>query len=106
MDKMLFLTKTQGEWEAIEDAIRKMGKKNLNTFIIGEVRRLGNAYTECPNCITKASGKKKCKRPKISIESYKKIEKISIQMGVPVSNVIDILIILPLLQGTAAADSR
>lgn len=103
MDKPIYLIKTEGEWDAIEKAISKMGRKNLNKFIRTEANKLGNAYIECPDCITQASGEKLEKRPKIPIESYKKLEKIAKRMDVKVSTVIDILIILPLLQGKAAA---
>jgi hypothetical protein len=96
MDVPICLLKTEGEWKEI---LAKMGKKNFHSFIVGEVRRLGNSFAECPDCVTKASGKKKYKRPKIPLEYYEKIERIALEMQIPVSTVVDIFIILPLLQG-------
>lgn len=98
MDRPIYLSRTQGEWDAIDAAIKKMGRKNLNKFIRSEVSKLGNAYVECPNCITKASGEKKEKRPKIPMESYERLEKIAERMDIHVSTVVDLFIISPLLK--------
>lgn len=103
-NKPICIVKTEGEWKEIEKTINDMGRKNLNSFIRVEVNKLGNAYAECPNCVSKASGKRTYKRPKISIESHKKIERLAKQMKLPVSTVIDILIILPLLRGKASVN--
>lgn len=104
MNKPIFLIKTEGEWDAIEVSIKKMGRKNFNKFIRTEVNKLAKAYSECPDCITKASGEQKIKRPKIPMESYVKIEMIAKKMNVAVSTVIDILIIHPLLQEKASVN--
>jgi hypothetical protein len=102
MNKPIFLIKTEGEWDAIEDSIRNMGRRNFNNFVRTEVNKLAKAYEKCPECITKASGKQLIKRPKIPMESFEKIEMIARKMNVAPSTVIDILIIHPLLQEKAS----
>lgn len=96
--KSIFISKTQWEWDIISQKIADLGKKNLITFIRHEVRKLGNNYKNdsCP--IKEDFGKKICKRPSISTSSYEKLHDISTKMKIPVSSVVDRLIIQPLLR--------
>lgn len=92
------IVKTEGEWTVILGKIAELGKKDFSVFIRSEVRKLGSAYTKCPKCVSRASGEKKTKRPYIPNELHKKLKEISRQMKIPISSVVDNLIILPLLQ--------
>jgi hypothetical protein len=95
----LHIRKTEGEWKLIND---KIGNKRLARFIEGQIRKIESIYSECPDCVSKADGKRTTKRPYISSKSYKKIEKIAKLMDIPVSSAVDILIIMPLLNPMAS----
>lgn len=92
--KPIIITKTRGEWDLIYD---KIGKKKLTNFIRSEVRKLGNAYEKNPLVVCPADGEKIDKRPYIPQDSYDKLKIISQKMKIPVSSVVDKLIIQPLL---------
>jgi hypothetical protein len=93
------ISKTAGEWEIINQKISESGKENLSEYIRGEVRKLQIKFRECPECITPATGGTAItKRPYIPIYYYAEIKLIALRMSIPVSSVIDELIISPLLQ--------
>jgi hypothetical protein len=95
--KSVVIKKTEGEWEVIEKKIECLGRKNLSNFLRCEIIKLNRRFTECPNCVSPSSGEKVTKRPYIPITVYKDLEKIAIKMQVPVTVVIDRLIITPIL---------
>lgn len=100
--KTVTITTTEGEWDHIQDMIKKMGKTNISSYIISETHRLTNIFKDCPHCITRASGAKMEKRPAIPISSLAAIEEIARFMNRPVSAVINELIIAPLLRPETA----
>lgn len=95
--KQLSISKTKGEWELINKIVSDSGKKNLNDFLKCEVVKLKKQYDDCPQCITKANGRKVEKRPYLPISIYCHLEILALKMKIPESAVVDKLIIQPLL---------
>jgi len=98
--KPLFISKTKWEWDVILKKVVNSGKKDLSFFIRHEVWKLGLEYINDNKPIHEEMGRKICKRPYIPIESYKKLEIIAEQMKIPVSSVVEKLIIQPLLRSS------
>lgn len=95
--KTLSITKTTGEWETIQNKIELDGKRDLNGFLRSKVKKLIDDFKKCPHCITSAKGKRIEKRPHITIDQYQDLKPIARKMKLPVSKIIDKLIISPLL---------
>jgi len=95
--KQLSISKTPGEWVAIEKRVIESGKSDLNCYIRSEAMKIKMAYNKNPNCIPAALGNRVEKRPYLSRSIYEELSPIAIRLGVPVSTVIDRLIIAPLL---------
>lgn len=95
MDKVrVKLSRTRAEWKVIQG---KMTKRNLNSFIRCEVKKIAEKHNECPDCVTPAEGKRIAKRFEIDRETYAVFEEIAKKMHKPVASVIDDFIIVPLL---------
>lgn len=90
--------RTSGEWDIILSKIAEMGKKDFNSFVRAEIRRLIAAYDKCPKCVSNAGGEKILKRPDIPVEHHKKLQALARKMGTPVSSVVDMFVIAPLLK--------
>jgi hypothetical protein len=88
------LSRTRAEWKVIQG---KMKKKNLNSFIRSEVKKIAEKHNECPCCVTPAEGERVEKRFDIDRETYAVFEEIAKKMHKPVASVIDDFIIVPLL---------
>lgn len=95
--KPIHIGRTEGEWDIILAKIEKMGGKDLSAFIRSEVQKLLNNYNDCPECICKATGEKRYKRPYISTDSYNKLAVIAKKMRIPVSAIVNNFIVTPLL---------
>jgi hypothetical protein len=95
--KPLSILKTEGEWEIITAKLAESGKKDLSVYIRAEVRKLNISYCQNPQKFFRAPGEKIYKRPHIPLESYNKLKIIADQMKKPVSTIVDMFIIQPLL---------
>lgn len=95
--KPLYISKTQQEWDIITKKIYELGKKDLSVFIRSEVRKLKDQYQSNEKNHQRSTGTKIEKRPYIPEDSYEKLKVLSDQMQIPVSSVVDRLIIQPLL---------
>lgn len=94
----IFLVRTEGEWEKMEERLLSMGKKDLSSLIHSEAHKLISLYRECPACLTPASGRKVARQPWISVIVLKELEPIAEAMQKPIGAVIQDFIIAPLLQ--------
>jgi hypothetical protein len=96
--KQIIISKTKGEWAYIQEKLLELGSKTtLASYITCESKKLHEKFKECPDCISPASGERIENRPYIPITTYQKLEPIALKMGIPVSAVIDRLIISPIL---------
>lgn len=95
--KWLSISKTEGEWEIIDQKIRLLNKSNLLSYLRSEVPKLQRKIEDCPECISNANGEIKERRPYIDKYQYETIKKIAVKMKVHPSVVIDRLLISPLL---------
>lgn len=91
------ITRTQGEWDKINRRVIELGKPDLNTYLRSQIFKLQRKFDECPKCITPAEGimiQKKHYIPETAIET---LFTIALKMKKPVGEIIDELIINPLL---------
>lgn len=95
--KKLSLTRTKGEWREVEKKMNKSNKKDFSCFLRSEINTFLKTYYECPNCVIKAKGQSIEKRPYIFPHQLKELEPIANRMKIPVSTLVDRLIITPLL---------
>lgn len=95
--KPLSILKTEGEWDIITKKLAEAGRKDLSVYIRSEVRKLNISYCENPQKFFRAPGEKVYKRPHIPIDAYNKLKIIADNMKKPVSTIVDIFIIQPLL---------
>lgn len=95
--KRVTITRTSGEWEEIEKRIKKMKRGDINVYLRGELHKLKNQFTECPGCITPASGKPKAKQHCVPIDVYEQLEELSKIMKRPIASIVDDFFIVPLL---------
>lgn len=95
----VLLYRTSAEWEAVK---KRVPKRNFNSFVRSEIKKIVQKYNECPLCVTPAQGvevdgEKKRKEILIDNESYVILKTIANSMQKPVAAVIDEFIIVPLL---------
>ena len=101
-DTRLLIKKTEGEWQLIEKKLKELpGREDVtfNTYMRTEARKMLKKFDQCPNCITPAKGDIKEKRPRVTDETYEKLQIIADRMKINVCDVIEDFIINPLLQG-------
>ena len=90
-----------GEWNLILSKITPAGEtsmQSLSKHIRREVLKVKNKLKEVPESVTWMGGEKKIMRPYIDNTILDDINHIAIAMRLPESDVIDRLIITPLLQ--------
>lgn len=92
------ISRTEGEWERIQQIIDSMGKKDLSAFIQSEAQKLISAYRGCPKCLTPAHGGKSIRQPWLSVHIIQDLEQIATVMKKPLASVIQEFIIAPLLR--------
>lgn len=94
----IFITKTKGEWEAVNIILSELRKRaRLSKYVRNESLRLVRDFKECPNCITPADGDKVKMQFLIPDNEYEELKLIAEKMKISVSSVIDDLVISPLL---------
>lgn len=100
--KTLSVTKTIGEWEHIEGKINLDNKTDLNSFLRSRIKKIKDDFELCPSCVTPARGIRVEKRPHITIDQYEDLKPIAKKLRLPVSKIVDIFIIQPLLQSLSS----
>lgn len=96
----IYITKTEGEWQTIDEIISHSGY-DLSGYINRKISDINIQFKDCPNCVTVANGEKKQRQHYVPPHLYESLERLSDQMKIPVSTIIDRLIIIPLLQQSA-----
>lgn len=96
ISQKVYITKTEGEWQTIDEKISKSGYE-FSKYINRQISLINIQFRDCPNCVTPASGEKKQRQHYVPPHLYTTLELLSEQMKIPVSTIIDRLIIIPLL---------
>lgn len=95
--KRVTITRTLGEWEEIDKRIKDMKRGDVNVYLRGELHKLKNKFTECPGCITPASGEPTPRQHCVPIDVYERLEELSQLMRRPIGSIVDDFFIVPLL---------
>ena len=99
MAKRIKVTKTQAEWDLLNQRVKESGKRDFNTFMYVKLRELNTKFNQCPECVTVANGGVKIEKVHyISPDVYKTLTLIAFKMGVSPSTVVDKIILTPLLK--------
>lgn len=93
----LELNFTERQWWILEKNLSLVNKKSLNNYIISEADRIKSILDDCPDCVKAPDGKIK-KRPGIPVATYVKIKKIASKLNMSYVDVVEKIIINPLLQ--------
>lgn len=91
--KAISITRTEEEWRIIDDKLICLGKKDLSIYIRCEIYKLKNKINTNGEIARRIE-----KRPYLPIESINELQKLSLQMKMPVGAIINQLIISPLLK--------
>jgi hypothetical protein len=98
--KQLSIRRTEWEWQIIEEKIYSSGKESLTSFIRAEAVRLKKDFTNYPLDKIPEECTKIEKRPYLPVGLYQSLEEIASKMNIPVSTLIDRMILDPLLSRT------
>ncbi len=92
----IFLTRTQKEWELVENKLRQMNRSDINAFINSSICALEKEYSDCPEMVC-FGGNKSTKRFYVHPQTFEILSKISQVTGVHESTIVNKLIIEPLI---------
>lgn len=95
--KEIRLNHTIGEWQYLEELIKREKKCDLHNYLNREISRLKTKNEECPLCISPADGRKKSRKHRVPSEIYQGILQLSARMGKTPGTIIDEFILNPLL---------
>lgn len=108
--KQIDLRHYQTEWDIIHKRIAELKKRNnksnkakvqfFHNHLRNKIRLLAKDYKECPDCILEALADKNKKIPirhLIDLEVYEPFIEISEKSKIPITTIIERLIIAPLL---------
>ena len=96
--KTISIRRTGTEWKILEKKVKDSGKDDLGHLLRSKIAEFISEYNECPDCKTKAKGKRTERRPSIHCGQIIKLIKIGNEMDLKVSTLVDRLIIEPLLR--------
>lgn len=95
--KKVYLSRTLREWKTLEKRMKDIGKKNLSAYVMGRIRILEKQYKDNPSGMV-TSIPTRIQRPLLLPESYLDVIGVmSLKTNIPVSTLIDRLIIDPFL---------
>ena len=94
----MYIIKTQGEWNALNEKVQALGKSDLHSYMRCEISRLMILWEHCRVCVTPASGDRIKIRHHIPDDIAVKLTELSLIMKKSPSTIIDQLILMPLLQ--------
>lgn len=89
--------RTEGEWDALEQHVKSLGKRDINRFVNSKTYDLIKRFKECNKCISSCEGEKKKKWFYIDEESYKTLEEMESVIKKPIGAIINELVITPIL---------
>jgi hypothetical protein len=90
---------TQREWDLIEKRIKERGKQNLNSFLRSNIHRIGEMTDDCPKCVENCTIPTVRKTYAMPSELYEMAAKISAPLSLTVAELVEKVIIQPLLFG-------
>jgi len=92
------ISKTKREWKVIDKRINELGTKSFNRYLNKKISSLIEDYNKCPEAIHDfLIGEKPVRQKSITPEVNKVLLKISVDTKLPVSTIVDRIIITPLL---------
>jgi hypothetical protein len=93
----IFISRTEREWNVIEKKLKEEGRKDFNAYLRGKIYLLQKQYEDCPSCVC-TSVSKRIQKPYYLPEScIKVLMRISVKTNVPLSTIVDRLIVDPLI---------
>lgn len=93
------IRKTKAEWRIIRTIFKD--NKSLSSYIRSEAFKLEQKISQCENCVASELGDKIRERPYLDASTYEELKRIACLMNVSVADVVDNLIITPMLQRRA-----
>jgi hypothetical protein len=92
------ISKTEREWKIIDRRIRELGSNSYNSYLNKRISSLCNDFIESPQSVCDALKSETSIRQKRIPEMYHDaLYNISVMSGVPISTIIDRIIVQPLL---------
>lgn len=88
------------EWKIIDKRIKELGARNtIHNYLHNKMQSLAKDYNYCPDCILESLSDKytEKKRHHVPLDIYNVFKEISDKSKVPLTTIIDRLIIAPLL---------
>ena len=97
------IMRTEGEMIAIDKKIKELGKKDLHSYLYGEIAKLEKKFLENPKLITAATGDTEYFYHCVSPTTYNTLKRIAALKDRSINSVVEDLIITPLLHPTVPA---
>lgn len=91
------ITKTQGEWEAIDAYLADEINREWSIFWRKKMASLVEAYKKCPNCVVPATGEKIHRFVEIPEAQYQLLLSMSLTHNTSMSDIADKFALLPIL---------
>ncbi len=88
------------EWKVFDKRIKELGTRNtFHTYLHNKMQSLSKDYKQCPDCILESLSDKgtEKKRHHVPLDIYEVFDEISKKSKIPITTIIDRLIIAPLL---------
>lgn len=99
--KPLSITKTPEEWQSINEFILLQEKKDLESYLRSEIKRLKDQFTKCPKDFKTVIVVTKRKRPLIHRDQYNDLKEMGRKIKMNPSDIIVKFIIDPILERSA-----
>lgn len=93
----IYITRTQGEWKAMETILAELQRKAIPSYVRNECHKIVKEYKGCEDCVTPAEGEPIKWQFCIPDDDYIELKKIAEKMKKTVSSMIDEMVISPLL---------
>ncbi len=94
----VYITKSFREWQVIEKRISELGSKDFPTYLSKKISSLCDDFTSDPQAVCDALfGEKIQRQQRVSSNYAETMENIALMTGIPMSTIVDRLIITPLL---------
>lgn len=102
--KRVRLTHSREEWTIIQEKLKQLEVRDIQSYLRSEIHKLNRKFIECPSCICSENSKEKVERLTYVTEAeYEILKRISVRAKYPVAALIDNLFIIPLLNGNYEA---
>lgn len=88
------------EWKIVDKRIKELGARNtIHNYLHNKMQSLAKDYNTCPDCILESLSDKgtEKKRHHVPMDIYNVFKDISQKSKVPITTIVDRLIIAPLL---------